>query len=257
MLDFRTRLTIATAAGALVLGPAGLRESFFVPLDLLLPVPADAQVQCTVLTEPQLLVSFSDLSQPASITPQALRNFVCSVFPHVGTGLQIVNNTLELGPIPAATVMANITAGPAIPVGDTMTSILDVTEGSAAGDQLFRTATAWIASPLERTLGYSWNSGVPVTTGTYPLQVTKMGTIEIDSVDAFTGGSGSPTMTLELEANGTTVAGCGSIVVGTADVTTPCFGSFPAGTQIEFIVTNTSGTPDAALVQVNWHPLSP
>lgn len=40
--------------------------------------PALAQTQCTIQTQAQLLAEFSDLAPPGSITPQLLRNFICT-----------------------------------------------------------------------------------------------------------------------------------------------------------------------------------
>ena len=51
-----------------------------------LPQPAAAQISCSVLTENQLLLSFSDNAPAGSITPASLRNFVCSVPGQLGWG---------------------------------------------------------------------------------------------------------------------------------------------------------------------------
>jgi hypothetical protein len=60
------------AAGGLVLAAAGSLA--------LAPTAAQAQVQCSVLNEAQLLVSVADYVSPASITPQTLRNIICSLY---------------------------------------------------------------------------------------------------------------------------------------------------------------------------------
>ena len=45
---------------------------------LSMTAPSGAQVQCTPKTQAQLLAAFSDNTHPSGITPQTMRNFVCS-----------------------------------------------------------------------------------------------------------------------------------------------------------------------------------
>jgi len=187
-----------------------------------------------------------------------MRNFVCSVFPTTGSGITIVNNTIELAPIPADTVSANITGASAIPVGSSLTSILDALLGSTQGDTVFRGATTWSASILEHTLGYSFSSNVIVQNGTYPIQIVGVSSAEIDTMLGWVGGSGSPSFTLEATANGTGISGCtGLAVASTANATATCAGGVVAGEQLAFVVTNSGGTPSPALIQLNWHVLVP
>ena len=240
--DWRLDILISVAAGTCLLAAAG----------------AVAQTQCSVLSEPNLLLSFSDSSPPGSITPRSMRNFVCSVFPSTGSGITIVNNTIELAPIPADTVSANITGTSAIPVGSSLTFILDALLGSTQGDTVFRGATTWSASILEHTLGYSVPSPSVVQNGTYPLQIVGVSSAEIDSLVAWTGGSGSPGFTLAANAGGSGVTGCTALsVTSTTPVTASCTASVTAGEQINLIVTNSTGTPTPVLMQLNWHPLVP
>lgn len=105
--------------------------------------PAMAQTSCTAQSQAQLLTSFSDAAAPGSITPQTLRNFVCST-----TGL-----------LPAGVVQLPIYTVATLPVCNsnttgTLASVTDATSptynaaltgGSTVHIPVFCNGTAWSA----------------------------------------------------------------------------------------------------------------
>jgi hypothetical protein len=235
-----------------------------VTVDWLAPGAAEAQVQCSILPEAALLVSFSDNSAPGTITPLALRNFVCSVFPSGAinqtttvdqTSIVINNNTIELGPIPADTVMSNITSASALPIGNSQSAVFDALLGATPGDVVIRAPTGWIAGTIEHTLGYSFGSGLIVSLGTYPVQRVQVSTMELDS--AFVTIE-SGTLAIAVTQNGTTISACGSIQVIAGSTSVACPTTLTGKPQLAFVVITANGTPTGGgLVQLNWHPIAP
>ena len=53
-------------------------------------IEVKAQIGCTVQTETQILNSLADNVGPGAITPQTLRNFVCSIYDYASTGTDYV-----------------------------------------------------------------------------------------------------------------------------------------------------------------------
>lgn len=228
---------------------------------VLLAAPAEAQVNCQVLSEAALLVLFSDLALPATITPLAMRDVICSLFlqPQVGGGVTITNNnTISLSPIGSDLVLSNLTAGLALPIGNTLTAILDATLGSIQGESLIRGPTAWIASTLEHHWGIEIDSNGTVNPGTYPLISPTETKIIVDSVTYYTGGSGTPSFVFSIVQSGTSLT-CGGgatlDVTSATSTTTACTAgnTLVAGVAPYFNVITNSGTPNAALMQLNWH----
>lgn len=260
---------------------------------LLAPSPAEAQLECSQLSEPALLLAFSDDAPPGTITPQNLRDLICSVYPSgtavqsitVGTGLAssanpiLVSGTVTLGPTATHTVLANLTGGTAIPGGATVSALLDATLSNSTGSIIFRNSLAWVAlgvgspgqsltvsnasttptwSTIEKSVILSWNSISPVVTSTQPIWVSAKPTdIIIDSVDSITAGSGTPAFTVQLIGTpGTlTCGGSGTITVGTVEATATCTANntLAAGGLLNAVLVVTSGTNNPAGVQVNYH----
>ena len=191
-----------------------------------------------------------------------------------GPGPQAGNGTtLTPGEIVANSGSVN---GPG--VASALSAVIDRALGSAQGDILYRGSSGWVvlvpggagqellaggsgANPawatVERGWGLSWSSTTTVATGTYPVSIVKNATIEIDSVDTYTGGTSSPGFGLAVLANGATICGGGTISVGTTDVTTTCGNTLTAGETVDMQVVSVTGTPDAALTQINWHVVAP
>ena len=102
--------------------------------------------------------------------------------------------------------------------------------------------------------GVEWPSDLTVTADTHVCMVALVsGTI--DSVSAYTGGTGSPSFTYEITINGTAVTSCNGVTVTTGVLTTTCTGAntFTSGQKVEIVIASIGGTPDQAIVQVNWH----
>ncbi len=80
---------------------------------LVAALPAHAQTACTPKTSQQLLQSFSDNSPAGSITPQILRNFVCSV-PLGAPPASVSTSQLIFSPPASAPAVAATTVLPSI-----------------------------------------------------------------------------------------------------------------------------------------------
>ena len=105
-------------------------------------------------------------------------------------------------------------------------------------------------------IAYSWDSNTTVANATIPLlNPAWAGGGTITSVTYYTNGSGSPSFSLAIKIGGTNVTSCNGITVssGTA-ATTTCTGAntFTNSSQITAVITSASGTPNQALVQVNF-----
>ena len=203
----RSRLAGGCAAGTVLLA---------------LAAPASAQVECSVLSQAQLLTSFKDTSKPAAIGPRQLRDFVCST-PSlvaasnmitlsgavVGTGTLVIPTTF--GAIGAGHLVANATTASA-PAADTALSpLLDIALGATRGSLIERGASGW-AQFAPGTSGYvlvtqsttndaAWSSISSVLDGLGSLQ----GEILVRGAGAWSvltvGGAGT-----QLTSNGTTAS---------------------------------------------------
>lgn len=145
---------------------------------------------------------------------------------------------------PSAINLSNAMALPC-PAMPALTGAVTTSAGSCA------TANA----PGQKTKGVSWDSGTTVTAATTPLySPTISGTI--DSVTYYTNGSGSPSFAIAITINGTNVTSCNGLTVNSSSVTTTtCTGAntFAGGDKIAVVTSSISGTPQQALVQINYH----
>jgi hypothetical protein len=101
-------------------------------------------------------------------------------------------------------------------------------------------------------IAYSWDSGTTVANATVPLanpQYASGGTIT--SVTYYTA-AGS--FTADVEIGGTGVTGCSALSVTSTTTTTSCTAAntFTNTSAITVVITSASGSPDQALVQVNF-----
>lgn len=100
-----------------------------------------------------------------------------------------------------------------------------------------------------------WDSGTTVAAATVPCMVARYsGTI--NSASYYTGGTGSPSFTAAVTINGTNVTSCNGLTVNSSSqTTTSCTAAntFSSGDVINVVISSPSGTPEQALVQVNFH----
>jgi hypothetical protein len=100
-----------------------------------------------------------------------------------------------------------------------------------------------------------WDSNTTVAAGTVPiLNPLWVGGGTITSVTYYTNGTGSPSFTVNVKIDGTSVTSCSAIVVNSSTVaTTTCTAAntFTNTNQITLVVSAVSGTPNQALVQIN------
>ncbi len=209
-------------AGRLLIWSAGV-------VLLAAPKAAEAQVQCTAMSEALLLQAFSDTAAPAGITPQTMRNLICSLFTSGAINTLIYNSSTGNAALPLG------------PQGEVLT-------GQGA------TPPAWQFQ--EKAMVKSWDSNVVVQNGTYPLLVADvpMQTV-VDSVSVVTGGTSSPGFTIGLEIGATAVTGCSVVTVGTVESAATCSAAntLTPGNSLTLLVSGATGTPTTAGVQINYH----
>ena len=253
------------------------------------PPPAQAQVQCSVLSQALLLLSFSDLVPTNAITPQSLRNFVCSV-PSLansqisltllgavtGTGTSPITTTF--GGIPAGYILANATGFTASPTGTALTTELDAAIGSTQGSVIYRGASGWLAlgsgtngqfletqgsgsnpqwATNEHWASVATSSVNPLLTSTLlVIPKVRYTSLVIDAVDVSVAGTGSPAITLQLITNSGTMNCGGTTISASAGLTSAACTSGNTltanGTLSESFVL-TSGTVEPATVTFWYH----
>jgi hypothetical protein len=159
-----------------------------------------------------------------------------------------------------------------------MSAALDSSFGSAQGDILFRTQTtwqvlapgtsgfflqtagpganpAWVAQTYTESVPVVWDSNTTVANATIPVWNPKVTSGTITSVTFYTGGTGTPSFTAAVQIGGTNVTGCNALSVSSSTAsTTSCTGANTFGntSQITLVISGVSGTPDQALVQINY-----
>lgn len=106
-------------------------------------------------------------------------------------------------------------------------------------------------------LPYSWDSNTTVANATIPLLrppwTTSGGTIT--SVTYYTGGTSTPSFTVDLQIDGSDVTGCNAITVSSstsATATCTAANTFTSTSKIQMIISGVSGTPTTALIQPNF-----
>jgi hypothetical protein len=101
-----------------------------------------------------------------------------------------------------------------------------------------------------------WDSVTTVANATIPLlnpQWAGGGTIT--SVTYYTNGSSTPSFAAAVKIGGTSVTGCSALTVSSATAaTTTCTAAntFTNSSQITLVISSVSGTPNQALVQINY-----
>lgn len=105
-------------------------------------------------------------------------------------------------------------------------------------------------------LAYSWDSNTTVANATIPLlNPLWAGGGTITSVTYYTNGTGTPSFTADVKIGSTGVTSCSALSVSSSTATTTaCTGAntFTNSSQITLVVTSASGTPNQALIQVNF-----
>jgi len=123
--------------------------------------------------------------------------------------------------------------------------------------------TAWVnpyttggSLTLHGISALTWSSNIPVAAGTYITTLSwpwANGTI--NSVTYATGGSGSPSFTVAVQINGTSVTGCSAVAVSSStSATTTCTAAnaVVAGGKVTVVISSVSGTPEQAAFQINY-----
>lgn len=123
-----------------------------------------------------------------------------------------IENGLGLSTIFDARILSNISGSPAIPIGNTLTSIIDHDIAAVQGDILYRNSSAWVALP-PGTSGQILSTG---GAGANPAWVSAGGTGSVTSVGTGTGLTGGPittsgTISLANTANNTVLANISGI----------------------------------------------
>lgn len=102
----------------------------------------------------------------------------------------------------------------------------------------------------------SWDSNTTVANATIPIwnpQLAGGGTIT--SVTYYTNGSGTPSFTVDVKIGSTGVTSCSAISVSSAtSATTTCTAAntFTSSSVLTLVISSASGTPNQALVQINY-----
>ena len=102
----------------------------------------------------------------------------------------------------------------------------------------------------------SWDSNTTVANATIPIwnpQLAGGGTIT--SVTYYTNGSGTPSFTADVKIGSTGVTSCSAISVSSATpATTTCTAAntFTSSSVLTVVISSASGTPNQALVQINY-----
>lgn len=116
-------------------------------------------------------------------------------------------------------------------------------------------ASAQTATRPVSPISVVWDSNTTVVNGTIPLILPPwLGGGTITSVSYYTNGSSTPSFTAAVKIGGTNVTGCSALSVASATpTTTTCTGAntFTSSSSLTLTVSNVSGTPNQALVQVN------
>lgn len=113
-------------------------------------------------------------------------------------------------------------------------------------------------SPVELV----WDGNTNVTAQTYPLPDSwPWATGTIDTLIAHTGGSSTPSFTVALTINGTPISGsCGTgvSISSSTDTTTSCGSvAITTGQKLAIVTSTITGTPNAAVIQINTHHSNP
>jgi hypothetical protein len=106
------------------------------------------------------------------------------------------------------------------------------------------------------SFNYVWDSNTTVANATIPLgnlQYSGGGTIR--SVTYYTNGTGTPSFSVAVKIAGTNVTSCSALSVSSSTATTTACtaaNTFSSSSAITMVVSSVSGTPNQALVQVNF-----
>ena len=121
-----------------------------------------------------------------------------------------------------------------------------VDAGAACGSSIDATSKVCVVS---------WDSNTTVAAGTSPCFVPPFaGTI--NSVSYFTNGSSTPSFTVNVRIAGTGVTSCSALSVSSGSVTTTsctALNTFTAGQIVDVVTSSVNGTPNQAVVQINFH----
>jgi hypothetical protein len=105
-------------------------------------------------------------------------------------------------------------------------------------------------------IAYSWDSNTTVANATIPLINPQwVGGGTITSVTYYTGGTGTPSFTADVKIGSTGVTSCSALSVSSSTATTTtctAANTFTSSSQITLVITSASGTPNQALIQVNF-----
>lgn len=206
-------------------------------LALLSPV-AEAQVKISNLPAGGSITGVEEFpavqsGQTVGLTLNQVKNFV-------GTGLS---------PIGPNSILSNMTGGTAIPVGNSLTSILDTSFCSQQGDILYRNSTNWVCLPVG-------SAGQVLQTGglnANPSWATLSGSGTVTSVGSGTGLTGGP------------ITGSGSLSlasIGNNQVMANTSGgaAAPFGTSLSSIIDASIGSTQGQILFRNatqWTVLNP
>lgn len=157
-----------------------------------------------------------------------------------------------------AGTVANATTTPAITISTSITGALKgngTAVSQAACADLSNAATSCSIDATSKVCVVSWDSNTTVAAGTSPCFVPPFaGTI--NSVSYFTNGSSTPSFTVNVRIAGTGVTSCSALSVSSGSVTTTsctALNTFTAGQIVDVVTSSVNGTPNQAVVQINFH----
>jgi hypothetical protein len=187
----------------------------------------------------------------------------------------VLTSALEL---PAGYILGNPTGGVAAITANNLSAYMIAAFGDAQGAMVQSNGAGWFAlapgaagqelvSPgsganawatIERSWGITFPASAPFAPGTYIVAGTLPTLAAIDGMTVIPRASAGATAVLAIVQGGTTVAGCGTIAVGSIDVFATCTPGTTAGpgTEIDIVDVSNSGTI-WGLAQVNWHLVTP
>lgn len=102
---------------------------------------------------------------------------------------------------------------------------------------------------------FNWDTNTNVTNQTYYVAGKwPWSTGTISSVTYLTSGTNSPAFNIAVQINGTPVTTCTGITVSTNSLTTTACGtnSIVSGNSVTLVITSATGTPNGAMVQINY-----
>jgi hypothetical protein len=179
-----------------------------------------------------------------TLTGSALASGVTS------SSLTSVGSGIALG-TPSAVVLTNATGLPIAGLTGLGTGVAAAIGNAINGSGGLVTS----AQTYTEAIPVVWDSNTTVANATIPVWNPKVASGTITSVTFYTGGTGTPSFTAGVQIGGTGVTGCSALSVSSSTATTTsctAANTFTSTSQLTLVISSASGTPNQALVQINY-----